>query len=188
MPQVYIIAGPNGAGKTTASMSLLPEILSCMEYINSDSIAYGLCPFDPSSVAIDSGRIMLSRIKKLISERKDFAFETTLATRSFAKLIKDCKKLGYTTNIIYFWLPSCEFAINRVRERVSQGGHDIPVDTIKRRYKRSLHNLVDLYFPIVDNVLVYNSSLASPTLVAEKFLSGDTKVSDLEIWDKINAK
>lgn len=88
MPNLYIIAGCNGAGKTTASYTVLPEILECKEFVNADSIAAGLSPFNPESVALEAGRLMLQRINSLLEEKVDFAFETTLSTRSYASFIK----------------------------------------------------------------------------------------------------
>jgi hypothetical protein len=80
MPDLYIIAGCNGAGKTTASFTILPEMLNCKEFVNADNIAAGLSPFNPESVAMEAGRLMLLRIHELMRSGVDFAFETTLPT------------------------------------------------------------------------------------------------------------
>jgi predicted ABC-type ATPase len=106
MPNLYIIAGCNGAGKTTASYTVLPEMLNCKEFVNADSIAAGLSPFNPDSVAIEAGRIMLNRIEVLMQGEEDFAIETTLATRIYVDLIKRARKTGYKIKLIYFWLRS----------------------------------------------------------------------------------
>ncbi len=134
MSNLYIIAGCNGAGKTTASYTILPEILDCKEFVNADNIAAGLSPFNPESVALEAGRIMLVRIRELIDEHVDFAFETTLATRSYVSLIKEAKKKGYSIVLVFFWLDSAGQAIKRVAMRVSEGGHNIPDDVVTRRY------------------------------------------------------
>ncbi|HWZ03579.1 MAG TPA: zeta toxin family protein, partial [Mucilaginibacter sp.] len=126
MPNLYIIAGCNGAGKTTASYTILPEILDCREFVNADNIAAGISPFNPESVAIEAGRIMLKRIDELLSEEVDFAFETTLATRSYVSFIKKAKQVGYQVTLLYFWLNSPQMAYDRVAKRVSEGGHNIP--------------------------------------------------------------
>ena len=141
MPNLYIIAGCNGAGKTTASYTILPEILDCREFVNADNIAAGISPFNPESVAIEAGRIMLKRIDELLSERVDFAFETTLATRSYVSLIKKAQQAGYEVTLLYIWLSSPAMALRRVAKRVSKGGHNIPPDVIERRYFRGIKNL-----------------------------------------------
>ena len=140
MPNLYIIAGCNGAGKTTASYTILPELLNCKEFVNADEIAKGLSPFQPEKVSFEAGRIMLYRIRELLSQKKDFAFETTLSTRSYVRLIKKAKEEGYKITLIFFWLKSVDFAIERVKSRVAKGGHDIPEAVIKRRYIRGLEN------------------------------------------------
>ena len=117
---VYIIAGPNGAGKTTASYTILPEMLNCINFVNADEIARGLSPFNPESVAIEAGRLMLSRIKDLLSKNESFSIETTLATRSYFRLIEKAHQQGYEVTLLYFWLKSPEQAMERVAERVSK--------------------------------------------------------------------
>ncbi len=134
MPNLYIIAGCNGAGKTTASYTVLPEMLNCKEFVNADSIAAGLSPFNTESVAFEAGRIMLQRINTLLNDGVDFAFETTLATRSYVSLIKEAEALGYKISLLYFWLESPNMAKQRVAERVKEGGHSIPAEIIERRY------------------------------------------------------
>lgn len=121
--QLYIISGCNGAGKTTASYTVLPEVLQCKEFVNADEIARGLSPFNPEGMAIEAGRLMLKRIAELMEEEESFSIETTLATRSYARLVKAAQKKGYKVSLIYFWLNSPELAVNRVRQRVSEGGH-----------------------------------------------------------------
>ena len=128
--QIFIIAGCNGSGKTTSAFKLLPDFLFCNEFVNADEIARGLSPFNPSSVAIKAGRLMLERINELLTNNKSFAFETTLATRSFNNLIYKAQENDYSVNLIYFWLHSSDLAIERVKDRVSKGGHSIPVNTI----------------------------------------------------------
>ncbi len=148
-PTLYIIAGCNGAGKTTASYSVLPELLGCREFVNADEIAKGLSPFNPDSVAIEAGKLMLKRISKLLDERKIFAIETTLAARSYAKLVEQAKSIGYQVILLFFWLSSPEMAIERVAERVREGGHNIPTETIVRRYWLGLQNFFTIFAPIV---------------------------------------
>lgn len=133
-PNLYIIAGCNGAGKTTASFNVLPHILNCMEFVNADEIAKELSPFCPESLAIQAGKLMLERIGTLLSDNVSFAIETTLATRSYKNLVVRAQEKGYNISLLFFWLESPEMAYKRVQKRVSEGGHDIPVETIFRRY------------------------------------------------------
>lgn len=160
MPKLYIIAGCNGAGKTTASYTVLPEMLGCREFVNADEIAKGLSPFNPESVAIEAGRLMLQRMDDLLSEGEDFAFETTLATRSYVKFVERTQAKGYFVTLLYFWLPTPEQAIERVATRVSEGGHNIPSDVIRRRYANGIRNLTTLYTPICDYWTIYDNSAA----------------------------
>ncbi|MDH6354988.1 putative ABC-type ATPase [Dysgonomonas sp. PH5-45] len=158
MPNLYIIAGCNGAGKTTASYTILPEMLGCKEFINADEIARGLSPFQPERASIDAGRIMIMRMEDMLRQKQDFAIETTLATKSYASFIKKAQKLGYFVTLLYFWLNSPELAIKRVEERVRCGGHNIPKDVIRRRYKSGIQNLFTIYTPIADYWMVVNNS------------------------------
>lgn len=158
MPRLFIIAGCNGAGKTTASYTMMPEMLEITELVNADEIAKGLSPFNPESVAIQAGKIMLMRVRELIAARADFAFETTLATKSYYNLIKDAQEKGYFVTLLYMWLPSPEQAVKRVAQRVSEGGHNIPETVVQRRYRASLKNFFNIYLPIVDYWMIYDSS------------------------------
>ena len=157
-PNLYIIAGCNGAGKTTASFNVLPQILNCREFVNADEIAKGLSPFCPESVAIQAGKLMLERIETLLSDNVSFAIETTLATRSYKNLVLRAQEKGYNVSLLYFWLESPEMACERVKKRVSEGGHDIPVETIYRRYWLGLENLFRIFLPIVDYWALYDNN------------------------------
>lgn len=155
---LYIIAGCNGAGKTTASMTVLPEVLQCEEFVNADEIAKGLSPFHPEEMAIEAGKLMLGRIDALLLQGKSFAIETTLATRSYKALVIRAKEQGYTVTLLFFWLPSPEMAEMRVASRVASGGHNIPNEVIHRRYWVGLQNLFDIFAPIVDYWSLYDNS------------------------------
>ena len=163
---LYIISGPNGAGKTTASYTVLPKILQCKEFVNADEIARGLSPFNPESVAIEAGRLMLKRISELLERNESFSIETTLSTRSYFRLVEKAHLQGYDVTLLYFWLKSPQQAIERVAERVSKGGHDIPKDIIVRRYWEGLDNLFKIYMPIVDTWILVNNSETPRTIVA----------------------
>lgn len=185
MPQLYIIAGCNGAGKTTASYTVLPKILHCREFVNADSIAAGLSPFNPESVALEAGRIMLRRIEELMREGVDFAFETTLATRSYVLMVEKAHELGYEVTLLFFWLKSPEMAMKRVEERVKLGGHNIPKDVINRRYYRGLYNLFHLFIPICDNWIIANNSTTPAMSIAEGRGAKEKFVINRDIWNVI---
>ncbi len=185
MPSLYIIAGCNGAGKTTASYTILPEILNCVEFVNADSIAAGLSPFNVDSVAFEAGRIMLQRVSALMAEKVDFALETTLSTRSYVSLIHQAHKTGYKITLLYFWLNSPKIAIERVAKRVSSGGHHIPKDVIERRYFRGLKNLINLYIPICDNWIIIDNMDISTDIIARGKKEIDITVENGDIWELI---
>ncbi|MBS1572691.1 MAG: zeta toxin family protein [Bacteroidetes bacterium] len=170
---LYIIAGCNGAGKTTASFTILPEILECKEFVNADEIAKGLSPFQPEKVAFEAGRIMLNRIDELFKNEENFAFETTLATKTYKQKIQFAKQNGYNTTLLFFWLRNSELAKERVKIRVSEGGHNIPKDVIERRYLNEIKNLFDIYLEIVDQVLIFDNSEGKHILIAEKNIGED---------------
>ena len=165
---LYIISGCNGAGKTTASYTVLPEILNCKEFVNADEIAKGLSPFQPEKVAIEAGKIMLKRIKELLKNNENFAFETTLATKSYKNTILEAKRKGYNVTLIFFWLQSVDLAKNRVRERVLKGGHHIEPDVVERRYLAGIRNLFDIYIPISEIIFIFDNSEGTHELIAEK--------------------
>jgi predicted ABC-type ATPase len=184
MPQLFIIAGCNGAGKTTASFTLLPEVLGIHQYVNADEIARGLSPFRPESVAVEAGRIMLSRIKELMNSKTDFAFETTLAAKSYVSLITEAKSMGYEIHLIFFWLESAEEAILRVAKRVKEGGHSIPEDVIKRRYLGGIKNLIRLYKPRANKWIAFNNTSDTPTVIA--YSKDDMEfIENPYLWSKI---
>jgi predicted ABC-type ATPase len=168
MPKLYIIAGCNGAGKTTASFTVLPEMLHCKEFVNADEIARGLSPFNEASVAMEAGRIMLMRIRELMETGVDFAFETTLAARTYAGYVKMAQQKGYVVTLLFFYLRSQELAINRVAARVAGGGHSIGEATIRARYVSGLRNLFHLYMQVVDSWLLIDNSETPFVLIAKK--------------------
>ena len=165
---IYIIAGCNGAGKTTASFTILPDILDCREFVNADEIARGLSPFQPESVSFQAGRIMLKRISELINEGKNFAFETTLATKSHKERVEVAQSMGYNVVLLFFWLRNVDLANERVKTRVLEGGHNVEEMVIERRYYRGIVNLFDLFLPLSDEVMVFDNSEGLPILIAEK--------------------
>jgi len=182
---LYIIAGCNGAGKTTASFTILPEILDCKEFVNADEIARGLSPFQPEKASFEAGRIMLQRIDDLMLGGENFAFETTLSTKTYKDRIESAKKLGYTITLLFFWLRNVELAKERVKIRVQEGGHNIDEETIVRRYTRGIINLFDLFLPIVDEAMIFDNSEGLPLLIAEKQEKEPLTVLDKELFNKL---
>lgn len=173
---LYIIAGCNGAGKTTASFTLLPEILDCKEFVNADEIAKGLSPFQPEKVSFEAGRIMLNRITELLSQNENFAFETTLATRSYKNKILEAKEKKFSVTLLFFWLKNPKLAKERVKTRVIEGGHNIPEDIIERRYYKGIKNLFEIYLSIVDQVLIFDNSEGKHELIAEIAASDELNI------------
>jgi predicted ABC-type ATPase len=185
LPTLFIIAGCNGAGKTTASFTVLPELLNIKEFVNADEIARGLSPFQPAKVSIEAGKIMLNRIDELIAQNQEFAFETTLASRSFVSLCKSAKQKGYQICLTFFWLDSVELAIERVKQRVLEGGHNIPTDTIIRRYGAGLKNFFTLYKDLVNYWLFIDNSRTEQELIAEGKENTEPIVYNTQKWATI---
>lgn len=182
---LYIISGCNGAGKTTASYTVLPEILNCKEFVNADEIARGLSPFNPSSVAIEAGKLMLQRIEELLKRNETFSIETTLATRSYVNLVKRAQEQGYSIRLLFFWLSTPELAVKRVAERVSKGGHDIPQDIIRRRYVAGINNLFKLFMPIVNYWAIFDNSETPRKKVAIGGKDSQTEIVNIELYNNI---
>jgi len=185
MPKLYIIAGCNGAGKTTASYTVLPEMLNCKEFVNADEIARGLSPFNPGSVSIAAGRIMLRRMQELTEAGVDFAFETTLAPRSYSILIEEAKARGYVITLVYFWLNSPDLAVARVKMRYANGGHDVEEKVIRRRYAAGLRNLFLLYLPLCNFWMMVNSSVTPSELIAEGVIGKKPKIHQPQVYNEI---
>lgn len=184
-PSVVILAGPNGAGKSTAAPALLHGTLAVNEFVNADVIARELSAADPESAAIAAGRVMLARLRELADRRISFAFETTLASRTFAPWLRDLRASGYDVQLVFLWLPSADFAIERVAGRVRGGGHNVPAATVRRRYRSGLRNFFSLYEPLASAWRFYDSSRPLPKLVAEGLESQPSKVYDQGVWTDI---
>ena len=182
---LYIIAGCNGAGKTTASFTILPEIIFCKEFVNADEIAKGLSPFQPEKVAFEAGKIMLNRINELLANDESFAFETTLATKSYKNKVKEAQMKGYDVTLLFFWLQTIELAKGRVKTRVAEGGHNIAPDVIERRYIRGIKNLFEIYLPIVDGAFIFDNSEGKHELFVEKTIDGQLSITNNFKFDQL---
>jgi len=186
VPNVIIIAGPNGAGKTTAAPFLLQRAWGVTEFVNADFIAQGISVFNPDDAAMDAGRVMLKRLHQLAEKRSDFAFETTLASRSFARWIVKLKATGYEFDLHYLWIPSATFAVTRVAERVSLGGHDVPEGVIWRRYEGGLRNFFRVYAALAEVWRFYdNRGGDGPRVIAEGTTNETTAVADADVWQLV---
>lgn len=163
--KIVIIAGPNGAGKTTFAREFLPNEAGCPIFINADLIAAGLSPFRPELAAVKAGKLMLAEIAEYARHGTSFAFETTLAGRTYARMIPLWEADGYHVKLFFLELPSSEMAIARVAERVRQGGHDVPEEVIRRRFTAGRNNFESLYRDIVDSWALYHNAGDEPQLV-----------------------
>jgi predicted ABC-type ATPase len=175
---LYIVAGCNGAGKTTASFTVLPELLTCEEFINADAIAAALSPFHPENAAVEAGKVMLQRIDDMLDQGKTFAFETTLAARSYQQRIATAKTKGYRVTLLFLWLPSVDMAKKRVDKRVAEGGHHIEAAVIERRYLNGIKNLFDIYLPIADVAWICDSSTGQHEVIAKKMANATFAIVD----------
>jgi predicted ABC-type ATPase len=185
-PHVIVLGGPNGAGKSTAAPYLLKDTLAVTEFVNADTVAEGLSAFEPAGAAIQAGRIVLARLRELAAARANFAFEITLASRSFAGWIAGLRRAGYAFHLYYLWLPTAELAVARVAERVRVGGHHVPEETIRRRYRAGLKNVFRLYCPLADAWRLYDNSLwAEPRLMAAGLGEQTETITDPVAWRRI---
>ena len=184
-PSILILAGPNGAGKSTAAPFLLRDALAVTEFVNADQIAQGLSAFSPETVAIEAGRLMLARLDELVRRRETFAFETTLASRSFAPWLRARRAEGYDVSLVFLWLPDPEAAVRRVAERVARGGHHVPSEVVRRRYAAGLRNFFRLYRPLCTAWRVYDTSGVGPRLLAAGRGAATSLVMDRMLWDSL---
>ena len=185
MPEIYVFGGGNGSGKTTLATTILSSLDNQLEFVNADIIAAELNRNDVDAVAIQASRLMLERLSTLSRQGTDFAFETTLAARTYARFLRKCQARGYRINLVYVWLESADLAVSRVARRVASGGHNIPEDIIRRRYERGRKNFVELYSPIADYWIVYDNTGATRNVIAEKTPSQQITVYQPLIWQQI---
>ena len=178
---VYIIAGPNGSGKTTFAKMFLPDYVKCPNFVNADLIAQGLSPFEPRSAAIKAGRLVLQQIQEFAERGVDFAFETTLSGKTYVRLLSELKARNYALHLFFLWIPSPELAIARIKDRVREGGHNVPAEDVRRRFARGIHNFFNLYEPLLDSWMMFDNSKAKPVLIAKR-RNGHRKVVKEELF------
>jgi predicted ABC-type ATPase len=181
---VYIIAGPNGAGKTTFAVKFLPEYARCQNFVNADLIAQGLSPFAPRTAAIKAGRLVLQQIHLLANKGLDFAFETTLSGKLYVNLFKFLRQRGYRIHIFFLWIPNANLAVSRIRNRVAQGGHDVPTQDVLRRFNRSISNFFKLYQSLADSWMLFDNAAVTPILIAER-KNGKLRIVDPNSYNTI---
>jgi len=188
-PNVVVLSGPNGSGKSTCAPMLLRDQLRVDEFVNADMLARGLSGFRPSGSALAAGRVMLRRLDELARQRVDFAFETTLASRSLAPWIRGLRDDGFCVHLVHLWLPSAEMAVARVRQRVAAGGHDVPEATIRRRYRRGLHNFFRVYLPLVNTwQMLDNAARSGPLTIAAGTSAPSETIFDDTKWNSIRSE
>jgi len=183
---VSVIAGPNGAGKSTFVENYLNRYVDCDEFLNADLIARGLSPFAPERQALRASEIFLQRLDELEEGKTSFALETTLAGRSYRRRIPRWKELGFHVTLFFIWLPSEDMAIQRVASRVAQGGHDIAIPDIRRRFTRGLRNLATMYLPLVDEAWILNGAVTPPEVIWRR-LNADECSGNTELWQLIRS-
>lgn len=181
---IYIIAGPNGSGKTTFAKKFLPDYAECQNFINTDLIAQGLSPFSPRAAAIKAGKLVLQQIHEFADKEIDFAFETTLSGKSYANLFKKFTQKGYKLHLYFLWIPNCELAIARIKERVLEGGHYVASIDVRRRFRRSISNFFKLYLPLVDSWMLFNNAGTRPILIAKR-KNGQALIVDENLFEQI---
>ncbi len=184
MKNVYIIAGPNGSGKTTFAKTFLPQYVKCDRFINADLIAAGLSPFSPEQVAIKSGKLVLEQIKEYAENNVDFGFETTMSGVTYLKYFKMLKEKGYSINIFFLWINSAQLAIARVKDRVVAGGHNVPIEDIKRRFERSVNKFFYEYRLLADKWILFNNAETIPKIIARK-QNAYIEIIDQKLFAKI---
>jgi len=183
---VYIIAGPNGSGKTTFANKFLPDYARCSNFVNADLIAQGLSPFSPKQVAIKAGKLVLSQIHEFKDSGVDFAFETTLSGRLYVNLFTNLKLKGYELHLFFLWIPNSELAIARIKDSVLEGGHNVPAQDVRRRFKRSICNFFKLYQPLLNSWMLFDNAGSLPRLIA-KMKNGNVVITNQELFKKIKA-
>ncbi len=181
---LYVIAGPNGAGKTTFAKEFLPHYAKCENFVNADLIAQGLSPFSPAAAGIKAGRLLLKQIHEFANRRVDFAFETTLAGKTYVRLLRRLKQRGYVTHLFFLWIPSVDLAVARIKHRVAEGGHDVPATDVHRRFSRSIDNFFRVYRPLLDSWTLFDNSTTRPSLIAEE-KDGKLAVVDAALFAEI---
>lgn len=182
-PNLVIVAGPNGAGKSTVADFLITN-RSIDNYINADVIAKGMAVSENSGSDIMAGRVLLNAIETSLDKGQSFAFESTMAGSSWRKLLKDARTKGYEITICYVAVDSVDTALIRIRQRVAEGGHNIPNSTVRRRYQRSLEMFFSAYRHLCDCWYFFDNSGTAARLVASMEENSNPLIILPELWRK----
>jgi predicted ABC-type ATPase len=187
MPTLHVIAGPNGVGKTTFADRYLPQTIRELEFVNADLIARGISPYAPDAAAMEAGRMALTRIRHLIAERRSFTWETTMSGRTAVAWLKSAKESGYELKCYFLWAKNVETTLNRIRQRVVEGGHNIEPEVSRRRFYKTLQNFISVYRPLFNSWKLFANDADGLRLIAvEK--NGRLVVRDQEAFDNASSK
>ena len=186
MPSLYVIADPNGAGKTTFIKRFAPRELALLDFINADEIARGLSPLAPNRALLEAGRLVLSRFRQFVGARRNFVLETTLSGRTYRKHFEAARVAGYHIRLDFLLLPEIEDSVRRVADRVEQGGHDVPIEDLRRRFKVTVQNLFTIYRPVIDRWSIYDNGQHAPVLLAYGD-AGTVTVMSKDAFEKVVA-
>ncbi len=184
-PIVLVIGGPNGAGKTTCASGIMGHSLRMFHFVNADTLARGLSAYQPETVAVQAGKLMVKRLRDLGRQRSHFAFETTLAGKAHARFLRKLKAAGYWIDLLYISLPNPELCIERVAQRIPSGGHHIPETDIRRRFTRSMDNLFRIYLPLANRWRIYDNSQRLPRIIARGMNPGEPELIDKDYYDEL---
>ena len=183
-PSVYVVAGPNGSGKTTFAKEFLPNFANCPNFVNADLIALGLAPFNPKDASIRAGKLVVTRIHDFSNAGDDFGFETTLSGRTHLRMFRTLKEKGYRIHMFFLWVPGPELSLLRIKNRVAEGGHDVLMQDVRRRFPRSIANFFGTYVPFVDSWMLFDNSGAKPVLAAKSAKDGPA-IENAEAYKRI---
>ena len=181
---VYVVAGPNGAGKTTFAREFLPNYAHCPNFVNADLIAQGLSPFQPRAAAIKAGKLVLNGIAEFSKAGVDFGFETTLSGRPHLRLFRGLEEKGYKVHLFFLWVPAPGLSLQRIKNRVAAGGHDVPAVDVLRRFNRSILNFFRVYSSAASTWMLFDNSDRKPVLAARR-KNGTVIVEDRHVYEKI---
>jgi len=178
-PTIYLIAGCNGAGKTTFAFEYLSKEVKCLRFLNPDEIARGLSPLAPAAAAFKAARLLLKEVRDSIRARESFGLESTLSGKTYLRLLRQAKRLGFRIQLHYLWLPTPVLALRRIRERVRKGGHNVPAADVRRRFGRSLRHFAKDYAPLADRWALWDNQSSPARLLADSETCSPAELRDM---------
>ncbi len=181
---LYIIAGANGSGKSTLAETILEK--SNLKFLNADDIAREISPDAIDKVPITAGKIYFKRLNEYFNKNISFAVESTLSGNNIFRIISREKQQHYKIILIYTFLKNCSICIERVKNRVKNGGHNVPEKDIIRRYYKSLIKFWNEYKNNVDEwTLFYNGFEYAPIIVSYG-IKNDYVIMNTELQEQFN--